>query len=253
MKIASKIIAALAVMWSMTAVAGRCELCNAQILGRQKFCSRCKNKPEAKKMQDVARANAAKEKQKKELLEIQRRPLKLKTFLGHEFLAKSNKDQKCLTVKLKKPFRGFSEAQLYYTPLGRIYRISITNSFSTFTCADVENEVSAIAHILEKKYDFKFPNGVVCDCELRSRGDVCVPSAAAATPIWTQNLGRTRYTASRKWSDVTIDVCGVIYGKADGDRSPCVSVTVSMPEVLKADADERKKLSTTDESGIDVL
>ena len=241
---------------SMTAVAGQCKLCRAQIMGsRVEFCSACKYTPEAKKMQREAKERALREKQKNELLAQQKKPLNLKSFLGFEFLTKSTGNERVTSVKLKKPFREFSEVQLGYTPLNRLYSVSITNTFEKFSCADVENEVTAIAHILEKKYAFTFPDGVICNDGRRMIGGGWIPGARSAAPIRILDFKRTTYFAKRKWSDVTIEVVGIFYRDSDEweKKLPSVCVTVSMPEIFKKDSESRKALSTSDENGIDVL
>lgn len=244
----------LLLLISMTAVAGRCKLCRAQIMGsRVDFCSACKYTPEAKKMQKEAKDRALLEKQKKEQLEQQKKPLNLKSFLGFEFLSKSSEKENHKSVRLKRPFREFAEAQLYYTPFGRLYCISITNTFAKFSCADVENEVTAIAHILEKKYDFKFPKGVVCNNGIYSRGGGYVPGAWSTARSQIIDSRRTTYFAERVWSDVVIEVEGVYYRDKYAEKSPCVRVSVTMPKVYNEDKEARKTLSASDEEGIDVL
>ena len=243
-------------LMSLMAMAGRCKLCGARIMeSRDGFCASCKYRPEAKKMQKEEKEKKIKEKQNAELLAEQKKPLKLKSFLGFEFLAKATGNERIASVKLKKPFREFSEAQLGYTSLNRLYSVSITNTFEKFSCADVENEVTAIAHILEKKYAFTFPNGVVCNEGRRMIGGGRIPGARSAAPIRILDFKRTTYFAKREWSDVTIEVVGIFYRDSDEweKKLPSVCVTVSMPEIFKKDSESRKALSASDENGIDVL
>ena len=193
-------------------------------------------------------------KQTQEKLDLQKKPLKLKSFLGFEFLSKSTTDGVNLSVKLQKPFRSFSEAQLSYSPMGRLYCITITNTFPQFVAADVETEVRTIATILEKKYNFKFFDGVVCNDGISMTGGVAMPGARSATPTRVFNTGRTTYRAYRRWSDVSIEVEGIFYRpKGDVKKSPCVSVTVKMPEILELDRKAKKDSAQTDEDGLDVL
>ena len=113
------------VIISTAAMAGRCRLCSAQIMGnKSEFCSRCKFTPNAKKLQKEAKERESAEKSAKEKADQEKKPLKLKTFLGFEFLSESTAKEASKIVKLKKPFRGFSEAQLSYTALGRLYCIN---------------------------------------------------------------------------------------------------------------------------------
>lgn len=253
MKVKYCIVIAL-VVGATVSFAGRCQICGANIIeNRAGFCSTCKYTPRAKQIQAEEKRRKQNEEAKKELLENERKPLKLKKFLGFEFLSNCEQGVSCSTVKLEKPFRKFNKAQLYYTDIGRLFCVTISNTFENCTCEDIKNEVTAIAHILEKKYNFTFPGGVKSSDGIHTIGGAYNIATRTVAHKQIFDSGKSSYFATRKWADFTIELKGVFYRSSGCKNDSFIFLKVWMPEVKQADKKKQNEIIQNDESGIDVL
>jgi len=206
-------------------------------------------KKEAKKSKEVA---ALRQKQQKQL----ETKLRIRTFLGFEFLSSSDSDEEKVVKPLKKPFRSFKEATLSYTSKRRLYKVEISDSVPGRSSTGIEAELTAMSAIFEKKYNFAFEIPLTSGgdfyttgggAQVVSGGDVRIARRKIVKKSWRS------WIREYEWKDFLLVMEGLVPINGNEDTNTHVSVSFTMKGVPEDDRKESLKSASEDESGLDVL
>lgn len=234
------------VLQSFIILAAQCKVHGcSRYAKRSGYCSFHKNEEKQEVLQDESQKNR-----------VGQYNLKLKSFVGYKFLSKGGSGE-IKTCKLSIPFRGFDEAKLFYSSMGRLYQICLEDAVEGRTGEEIQNELASIAAIFEKKYNFTFPKPLSCDNGISVMGGghyIGHGGQLEHAPIKYSKLKITSWNRNMEWEDFKLNLHGE---RPNGSHSTNditrLKITFTMKGIKEADKKQAAQKATKDTDGIDAL